>query len=150
MDKIEIWNEVFTIIPEVDFPSNNKLIDDVFIISQYYSELESGGHESLFTWFGEYIQEIGITSYINKLIRILEEVEAYDYAKIVKQYGEEMWRLYIALEEDEIEEDAFYRVIEKANGDYYALDGKLADLLESYFVKIYDELVLVIKTAPQE
>lgn len=52
-----------------------------------------------------------------------------------------MWRLYAALENDEIEEDEFYDVIEKANDEYHKLNQKLEELLETYFVTIHTDLI---------
>ena len=63
------------------------------------------------------------------------------YSKIEKKYGEEFWRLFQALENDEIEEDDFYNVIKEADSEYENLNGKLGELLESYFVKIYTDLI---------
>ena len=56
-----------------------------------------------------------------------------------------MWNLYIALENDEIHEDEFYNVIEKATDEYYKLNGELRDLLEAYFVTIYTDLIEVVE-----
>ena len=102
--------------------------------------MESGGHEGLFTWFSWHIEEVGITNYLKELTGILEKIGACDYSKIEKKYGEELWRLFNALENDEIEENDFYSVLKKANNEYEKLNGKLRGLLEIYFVSIYTEL----------
>jgi len=41
---------------------------------------------------------------LKELTDILEKIRAHDYAIIEKKYGEEMWRMFMALENEEIEE----------------------------------------------
>ena len=143
MSKEDIWNAVFSILSEYDFPTDNSAVNDLLIISQYYSELESGGHESLLNWTSEYIEEVGISSYLNDLIRCLETIGAHDYSKIEKEYGEEIWRLFKASEEDEHVTDEFYQVIEAVDLAYHKLNGKLENLVETYFMNTYTELIEV-------
>ena len=81
---------------------------------------------------------------MEELIDVLEKIDAHEYAEIEKTYGEEMWRLYIALENNEIDENKFYSVIEKANGEYYNLNEKLRELIETYFVMIHTDLIKVV------
>jgi hypothetical protein len=145
LSKNDIWNAVTTVLSEYDLSTEDKNLNEAFIVLQYYSELESGGHESLFTWFEWYIEEVGIDNYLNELIGILEKIGAHNYAIIEKKYGQEMWRLYVALENDEIEEDEFYDVIEKANDEYHKLNQKLEELLETYFVTIHTDLIEVVE-----
>lgn len=145
LSKADIWNAVITLLSEYDLSTEDKILNKAFIVFQYYSELESGGHESLYTWFEWYIEEVGIDNYLNELIGILEKIGANDYAMIEKNYGQEMWRLYVALENDEIEEDEFYDVIEKANDEYHKLNERLEELLETYFVTIYTDLIEVVE-----
>lgn len=137
----DIWNEVIHKVCSIDFPSENKTLNESFLVFQYYSELESGGHEALLNWWNEYISQVGITTYIKELTQILEKIDAHDYAVIVKKYGEEMWKTFVALENGEIDEDPFYQVIEKADADYYNLEDKLEQLLESYFVSIHTDII---------
>ncbi|MDQ0273954.1 hypothetical protein [Cytobacillus purgationiresistens] len=54
MSKTDIWNAVNTVLSECDLSSEDKKINEAYIVHQYYSELESGGHKSLFTWFEWY------------------------------------------------------------------------------------------------
>lgn len=142
--KEDIWNAVMTIMSEIDFPTDDEMINQTFIVFQYYSELESGGHESLLNWLSSYIEEVGIEHYLNELTTALEKVGAQEYAHIEMEYGEEMWRLFTALENGDIEEKDFYNVIEKANDAYEKLDGKLESTLESYFMSIYTDLINVV------
>ncbi|MFJ8261948.1 hypothetical protein ACIQ4I_08340 [Rummeliibacillus sp. NPDC094406] len=141
----DIWNKVIEVIGEYDFPTENEIINEVFIVFNYYSELESGGHESLFNWFSWHIEEVGITNYLKELTAILEKIDAYDYSKIENEFGNELWRLFKAIENDEIEEEEFYSVVEKADNEYEKLNGKLGDLLETYFVNVYTELIEVVE-----
>lgn len=145
MTKTDIVNAVMMVLSEAHLsPEENPLIQAV-IVYHYYSEMESGGHESLFRWYGREINELGIDNYLNKLSGILEEIGAHDYARIEKQYCKKLWSLYNALENDEIEEDAFYGINEKATAEYYNMNDTLRGLLESYFVVIYTDLIDVIE-----
>lgn len=144
MNKDDIWNAVTSVLSEHDLSTENNKTDETFLAFQYYSEMESGGHESLLNSLEWYIEKIGIDHYLKNLIGILEKIEAYDYAAIVKNDCEELWTLYIALENDEIEEEKFYHLIEKADTDYHKLGDQLESLLEAYFVTIYTELIEVV------
>ncbi|MFD1780306.1 hypothetical protein ACFSFW_16700 [Fredinandcohnia salidurans] len=137
----DIWNEVIHKICSIDFPSEDQTLNEAFLVFQYYSELESGGHEALLNWWNEYISKVGITTYIKELTQILEKIGAQEYAMILQKYGEEMWGKFVAMENGEIDEDSFYQVIEKADGDYYSLEDKLQQLLESYFVSIHTDIL---------
>ena len=55
-----------------------------------------------------------------------------DYVVIEKKYGEQLWQMYLDLENDEIKESGFYSIIERADNEHYKLDGKLGNLLENY------------------
>ncbi|MDN7227093.1 hypothetical protein QWY15_07245 [Planococcus sp. N064] len=143
-DRSDIWNAVIFEITSHDFPAEEALLNECNLVFQYYSEIESGGHEILLNWTQQYIREVGIAHYLSELTAALEKIGATDYAQIEKTYGEKLWRLFTALENEEIEEEAFYEVIEKADEEYYALNGKLEQLLESYFVDIHMELFEVI------
>ena len=145
LTKDDIWNAVIKVMGKYDFPTENEIANEVFIVFNYYSELESGGHESLFNWFSWHIEEVGITNYLKELTGILEKIEAYDYSKIEKEYGKELWRLFKALENDEIEEDEFYNVVEKADNEFEKLNGRLGNLFETYFANIYTELIDVVE-----
>lgn len=144
LDNNDIWNAVIGVLSEYEQSNEEKNSNEAYIVYHYYSELESGGHESLLNWFQWYIEEVGIDNYLNELIGILEKIGAYDYAIIEKKYGHKLWRLYLDLEKAKIEEDEFYHVIGKANDEYYNLNGKLEKDLEAYFVKIHTDLIEVV------
>ena len=137
----DIWNAVISVLTEYDFSTENKVAYEAFTVFQYYSEMESGGHESLLRWHSDHIEAVGITRYLEELIGVLEKINAHEYAMIEKKYGQEMWRLYVALENNKIDEKEFYNVIEKADNEYYRFNGKLGALLETYFVMIYTDLI---------
>jgi len=145
LDKDDIWNAVVSIVSECDLPSKDTVLNEAFIVFQYYSELESGGHESLLNWFGSYIEEISIESYLKELIAILEKIGAHDYAIIEKKYVQEIWRLHLALEIGENKEEEYYNIIEKADNEYQNLNQKLDDLLETYFINIHTYLIEVVE-----
>lgn len=144
LNQDDIWNAVSSVVIEYGYQSENRVASEAFTIFQYYSEMESGGHESLLRWNADYIEEIGITRYLEELIEILEKVDAHEYAIVEKKYGQEMWRLYTALENSEIVEKEFYSVIEIADMEYYKLNEKIRELLEAYFVSIHIELIEVV------
>jgi len=137
----DIWNEVIHKVCSIDFPTENQVLNEAFLVFQYYSELESGGHEALLNWWSEYISEVGITTYIKELTKVLEKIAAQEYAVILQKYGEEMWKNFVALENGEIDEYSFYQVVEKADREYYKLEDKLQHLLESYFVSIHTDII---------
>lgn len=145
LSKDNIWNAVVSVISEHDFSTNDTVINEAFIVFHYYSELESGGHESLLTWFEPYIEEISIESYLNTLTAALEKIGAHDYAAIEKKYGQEMWNLHVALVNDETKEEEYYHIIEKADDEYYQLHQKLEGLLETYFIHIHTDLIEVVE-----
>ncbi|MFD1927022.1 hypothetical protein ACFSFY_02975 [Sporosarcina siberiensis] len=144
LDKNDIWNAVIKVVSECDPSTKDTILKEAFIVFQYYSELESGGHESLLNWSEFYIKKVGIDHYINELIAVLEKIGAHDYAIIEKKYGKEMWRLYVALEKEDINEDEFFTVIEKADKEFHKLNRKLDNLLETYFISIHTDLIEVV------
>ncbi|ARJ39372.1 hypothetical protein SporoP8_11105 [Sporosarcina ureae] len=145
LNKDDIWNAVVSVVSDCDLPSKDTVVNEACMVFQYYSELESGGHESLLNWFGSYIEEIGIESYLKELIAILEKIGAHDYAMIERKYGQEMWRLHVVLKNGENKEDEFYSVIEKADDEYYKLNQKLDNLVEAYFISIHTDLIEVVE-----
>ncbi|MGE7931588.1 DMP19 family protein [Viridibacillus arvi] len=148
---IDIWDAVINVLSG-DFPEDDETYNEAFIVYNYYSEMESGGHESLFNWGWEDIQAQGISKYITDLTSNLEKIGAHKYGRIMSAYGEEMWRLFLILEHEEMDEDAFteleqefYTVINKPNDEYFNLSNQLEKLLESYFVKIHTDLFEVVE-----
>lgn len=140
----EIWNVVTSVLIDYGYACDQPLVNEAFTVSQYYSEMESGGHESFIRWNSEQIEAIGICRYLEILIGGLEKIGAQEYARIEQKYGEEMWKLYIALENNEIDETNFYHIIKKADGEYYSLNDKLRGLLEDYFVLIHTDLIEIV------
>ncbi|MGF9975756.1 hypothetical protein ABE042_01890 [Viridibacillus arvi] len=70
----------------------------------------------------------------------------------ITMYGEEMWRLFLILKHEEMDEDAFtelvqefYTVINKANDEYHNLNNQLEKLLDPYFVRIHTDLFEVVE-----
>ena len=145
MSKTDISNAVMDVLCESNLSPEDTTLNKAFVVYHYYSELESGGHENLFRWFGHHIKEMGIDDYLKKLIGTLEEIGAHNCAMIEKKYCKELWNLYIALENDEIHEDEFYLVIEKATDEYYKFNDEFRELLEEYFVTIHTDLIEVVE-----
>lgn len=141
----DIWNAVIGVISEKEYPFESKDVQEAWVAYQYFSEMESGGHEALLNWLGDYIQAVGIQQFRNELIGILGKIGAHEYAAIEEEFLEPLWQLHMALEKDEIPEEPFYEKIEPADAAYYGLDGKLQTLLERYFVEIHTELIDVVE-----
>lgn len=143
-NKYDIWNAMIETMCEYDFPPENKRANEVFLVYDYYSETQSGGHEGLLNWSSWYIEEMGVSNYFTELIRMLREINAHEYAAIEEKYGEKMWELHKLLENGDILEGEYYAIIEKANTEYEELNGKIGDVLEAYFVNIYQEFIEVV------
>ena len=88
---------------------------------------------------------MGIDNYLNELIGVLEEIGAHKYAMIEKKYGKKLWGLYLKLENDEIHEDEFYNLHEKATDEYYKLNDDLTELLNTYLVANYLDFIEIIE-----
>ncbi|MBD3107435.1 hypothetical protein IEO70_03575 [Bacillus sp. AGMB 02131] len=140
MSKTEIRSAVIQVLMEKEFPSESAITNEAHLVFQYYCEMESGGHEGLLRWKSQYIKDIGITVYLAKLTAILKKINAFQYAAILEEYGEEMWNLFVALEKGEIDEDQFYEIVHKADYRYYHLNDEIDFLIENYFSEIYEQL----------
>lgn len=92
------------------FPIDNATLNEVMLVFQYHSEVESGGHEMLLHWGADYIEKIGLINYLKDLVVVLKKIGADDYTVIGLEYGPEMWNLYRDLEQEQeqIHETAFY------------------------------------------
>lgn len=145
MNNNDIWNAMVSIMSEYHFPTENKTANKVFMVYNYYSEMESGGHEGLFNWFSWYIEDVGAHQYFIELIGLLKDINAQEYSIIEEKYGEKLWNLFKALENGKIAEEDFYSLNAKADKEYNQLSGKLGEVLETYFVAIYRELIEVIE-----
>lgn len=62
----------------------------------------------------------------NAVIDVMGEYDFPTENKVAND--EELWRLFQALENDEIEEDDFYNVINEADSEYDNLNGKIGVL----------------------
>ena len=148
----DIWNAVLTAYGEYDFPTDDEEMNDFFILFNYYCEMESGGHESLFNWFSKDIEEMGTQIYLNRLTVMLRKVGAPEYATIEEKSLEELWRLFLAVENSANEEldfesvvSEFYMLLEKLDGEYRNLGDKLSDRLSSFATVIYTEIIEIVE-----
>jgi len=148
----DIWNAVLTAYGEYDFPTDDEEMNDFFILFNYYCEMESGGHESLFNWFSKDIEEMGTQIYLNRLTVMLRKVGAPEYATIEEKSLEELWRLFLAVENSGNEEldfesvvSEFYMLLEKLDGEYRNLGDKLSDRLSSFATVIYTEIIEIVE-----
>lgn len=139
--KDDIWNAVIAVLSDTEHPSEDKLSNEAYLLFNYYSDMESGGHESLFNHYSEYIDLVGIEKFMSELTGALRKMNAVSYAEILEQYGADMYRMFLGLEDGQVEEAEYYNVIEQADDAYQALNGKINDLLEEYFVNIHGDLI---------
>ncbi|MDI2588569.1 hypothetical protein OR571_15985 [Psychrobacillus sp. NEAU-3TGS] len=149
---VDIWNAVLLAYGEFVFPTDNVRTNDFILLFNYYCELESGGHESLFNWFSEHMKEMGIQTYLNKLTKMLEKVGAHKYAELEKKYLEELWRLFLVVENSRSEEphyesleEEFYILIEKADREYRSLGEELSERLGEYATEMYTEIIEIVE-----
>lgn len=143
LTKEEILNAVIDILSEYEYPTEDKNINEIWTIFQYYTGMESGGHESLFTQNSGYIEEVGALNYVEQLVSGLEKIGAHEYAILEEDYALRLWSMFLELEEDERIEEMFYEAIENADNMYFDLEGDLEERLERYFVHIYLDLIEV-------
>lgn len=144
-DNNDIWNAVIQVLSEQDFPTGSQEVDDAYLVFQYYSEMESGGHEALLNWWQDYIREVGIKKYQDELASALVKIGAPEYADIESTHLEELWKLHLALENDESHEDDYYSKIELMDSAYHGQDKKFENLLETHFLKIHTDLIDVVE-----
>ncbi|MFD1030179.1 hypothetical protein [Metaplanococcus flavidus] len=144
-DNNDIWNAVTKVLSEQDFPTESQEVNDAFLAFQYYSEMESGGHEALLNWSQDYIREVGIQKYQDELASSLVKIGAPDFAEIESTHLAELWKLHLALENDESHEDDYYSKIELMDNAYHEQNGKLEHLLEIHFHKIHTDLIDVVE-----
>lgn len=130
VNNVDIWNAMVELMAEYDFPTDHTIANKEFMVYSYYAELESAGHEGLFNWFSSYIEEVGAHRYFKELRSVLEEMNAHEYALIETKNGEKLWELFQALVKDEIPEDDFYILLEKADQEYHQLNGRLEEKLK--------------------
>lgn len=148
----DIWNAVLSVYGKYDFPTNDEKMDGFFILFNYYCEMESGGHECLFNWFSKDIEKMGIQLYLNRLMKMLQKVDAHEYAELERNHLEELWTLFLAVENSGNNElnfenvvAEFYNLLEKADGEYRILGDKLSDRLSSYATDIYTEIIEIME-----
>ena len=137
----DIWSILADITVENAYPTTNPLLDEISIVFSYYSELESGGHESLTRWQYDQIVALGFETYLDKLTATLRKIGAVDYAVIEKDYLPDIWRIYHQLENGENMEEAFYVLVEKADKAYVALQDAIRPMLVEYAVDIHLQVI---------
>ena len=137
MNADEMWNAMIDVISAMDYPTGDATKDEAFLLIQFYSAMESGGHESFLNSFEEDIERVGPAVFFHQLVNSLNNIEAADYAEIEKKYGLLLWKAYKELEDGGLEEESFYALIEKADSESEVLDPRLESLMEAYFRKLH-------------
>ncbi|MFC4409061.1 hypothetical protein ACFOZY_01285 [Chungangia koreensis] len=139
--KEDIWNAVIAVLSDTDYPSENDVANEAFLLFNYYSDMENGGHENLFNYNAETIDIIGIEKFLTQLTAALRNMNADEYAAILDRYGADMYQMFLGLEDGQVKEAEYYTVFEQADDAYQDLGGKINELLEDYFVKIHGDLI---------
>lgn len=139
MNADEIWNAMVDLISSMDYPTGDSDKDEVFLLFQFYSTMESGGHESFLNLFEEELEKLGPAFFFNQLRQSLIQIGGAGYAEIEKEYGLPLWEGYKALEDGGSEEEAFYVLVEKADRKYEALGSQINSLMETYFEMLYEK-----------
>ncbi|GAF11557.1 hypothetical protein JCM19046_1917 [Bacillus sp. JCM 19046] len=139
MGSADKWNEMVERLSELELPVEKPRLQQTLLVYHYYSEMESGGHESVCNWLESYIKETGIDFFVAELSLALEQMSATHYAKLIQFYFMPIWQAYEALEKDETVEDAFIEVVETADERYHQI-GTLAQLLEVHYLRHEEEL----------
>ena len=100
--------------------------------------------------FLKHIEVMGIQTYLYRLTKMLGKIGTHEYAEIEKNYIEELWRLFLAVENSRSEElyenieEEFYILIEKADSEYRNLGEELSERLINYATIIYTEIIEIV------
>lgn len=137
----DIINAVIDILSDFEYPTEDTDLNETWTVFQYYSGMESGGHESLFNQNAGYIEHIGIQNYVDELVTGLEKIGANEYANIEADYAMRLYSTFVELGEDEYLEEAFYEAVENADNTYYELERDLEERLERYLFHIHTDLI---------
>lgn len=137
----EKWNKVVDRICSHDFPSQNEVLDEAFVLFQYMSGLESGGYEGVHNLLNEEAEEMGVETFENLLIKGLTRIEAIEYRELEKEVGLPLWQLYKELQGGYIGEAVYYEKVEEADSQMKAIDYPLQEKLETYFMELHDTLL---------
>lgn len=140
----ERYNAVADFIVSHTYPSENKMLDDSWLIFNYYNELASGGHEGYLTWTAGPILETEIYPFYDALIHTLQEIGATGLAELERTYGILLWQKFHALENGEIEEDEFYDIIQLADQAYFEYEKMFIDKMWAYAEKLFPKLFTVV------
>ena len=138
------YNVVADFIVSHTYPSENKMLDDSWLIFNYYNELASGGHEGYLTWTAGPICETDIRSFYDALIHTLQEIGATELADLERTYGILLWEKYHALENGEIEEDEFYDIVQIADQAYLNYEEMFINKMWIYAEKLFPNLFTVV------
>lgn len=139
MSPEEKWNEMIGQLSELELPVEDPFLQQMLLVYHYFSEMESGGHESLFRWLEMYVKDTGIDFFIAELSDALEHIGAIGYVDLVQIYGKPIWQAYEAMNQDETVEDSFYEVVETADEQYHGLGG-IGELVERYFLQQFEKI----------
>lgn len=138
MNADESWNAMVDALSAMEYPTGDTAKDEAFLLFQFYSSMESGGHESFLNSCEEDIQAIGPAAFFSQLANSLNMIGGSVYAAIENHYGLPLWDAYKELENGGQEEAAFYALVEKADNESAAADPPLEGLMQAYFEKLYN------------
>ncbi|WP_433958195.1 hypothetical protein [Cytobacillus horneckiae] len=73
--------------------------------------MESGGYEAWLYWQQEEIKKSDMRNYLCQLTTVLLKIDAVNLADNLNKHGEPLWKAFILLENNEIIEEEFYKLV---------------------------------------
>lgn len=135
--KEDIWNAIVEKISDIDYPTHHPLINHAYILFQYYSQMESGGHEDVLNWL---INQKKVDQPLEALRNTFLEASATSYAAIIEKYGPKMVEHFQMLEQNQPHEEDFYQEVKRADVAYWNLND-FHQIVEKYFYKHCEDLL---------
>lgn len=133
----EIWNAIVEKISDIDYPTKYPVTNHAYIMFQYYSQMESGGHEDVLNWL---FNEKKIDHPLAVLINSINEAQAKSYTAYLEVKGQEMWELFQLLKRGEEQEEAFSLMVQQADEAYWNINT-FQQIVEKYFYLHCEELL---------
>ncbi|MCM3177501.1 hypothetical protein [Cytobacillus horneckiae] len=83
-------------------------------------------------------------NYLCQLTSSLLKIDAVNLADNLNKHGEDLWKAIILLENNEITEEEFYKLVPLVDSLYAKEQERFQHQLENYFVQIHNEILELI------
>ncbi|MEC1155936.1 hypothetical protein [Cytobacillus horneckiae] len=83
-------------------------------------------------------------NYLCQLTSALLKIDAVNLACNLNKHGEDLWKAIILLENNEIIEEEFYKLVPLVDSLYAKEQERFQHQLENYFVQIHNEILELI------